>query len=99
MLGRIRDMMSPAMRIREVSANGSPYHWYLENAINGSWQSESECSLIFWNWFGKRTERYYINTLLPARGAPIMHNQDQKTTNQDEQANAVKNSTLQTDSP
>jgi hypothetical protein len=67
MLGRIRDMMSPAMRIREVSSNGTPFRWCLENAINGSWKTESDCSLFFWNWFGKRTERNYSSTLLPVR--------------------------------
>ena len=66
-LGRIRDMLSPAMRLRELSANGSPFRWYLETCVEGTWRTESESSLLFWNRFGRCTERTYTNTLLPAR--------------------------------
>jgi len=67
-LGLIRDMLGPAMRIREVSAGGTPFRWTVEHRVDGVWEKESECSLVFWNWFGKRTERFYVNTVLEERG-------------------------------
>ena len=65
--GRIRDMLSPAMRIREQLSNGNSYRWHLENQTEGEWHPESTCGLLFWNWFGRRSERLYMNTNLPIR--------------------------------
>ncbi len=65
--GRVRDMLSPAMRIREQLSSGSPYRWHLENQTDGRWHSESTCGLLFWNWFGRRSECFYMNTNLPVR--------------------------------
>lgn len=69
MLGLLRDMLSPSMRIREKLSNGTPYRWHLENFEDGVWVSESMCSLFFWNWFGTRTEKIYSNHVLPIREA------------------------------
>lgn len=66
-LGILRDMLSPAMRIRERLAGGSPYQWHLENLVDGKWVTESTWGLFLWNWFGRRSERIYINTHLPPR--------------------------------
>jgi hypothetical protein len=67
MLGLIRDMLSPSMRIRETLSNGTPYKWNLENLEDGTWVVENTCGLFFWNWFGKKTEKFYSNEALPAR--------------------------------
>jgi hypothetical protein len=67
MLGLIRDMLSPSMRIRETLSNGTPYKWNLENLEDGTWVVENTCGLFFWNCFGKKTEKFYSNEVLPAR--------------------------------
>ncbi|RBP47628.1 hypothetical protein DES53_101425 [Roseimicrobium gellanilyticum] len=67
MLGLIRDMLSPSMRIRERRSNGTPYKWTLENFEEGTWGVENTCALVFWNWFGTKTEAFYSNEVLPAR--------------------------------
>lgn len=66
-LGLVRDLLSPSMRIREFYSNGKPYKWYMELIHDGKWQVEDKTYLIFFNWFGKRTEKYYQNSILPSR--------------------------------
>jgi hypothetical protein len=66
-LGRLRDMLSPAMRIREQLSNDRSFRWHLENLVDGQWHSESTCGLIFWNWFGRRSEKLFMNCNLPIR--------------------------------
>lgn len=65
--GLIRDMLSPNMRVREKLSGGKPYSWSLEVLMDGRWVAESTCGLIFWNWFGRRSEKIYSNTNLPPR--------------------------------
>ena len=67
MSGRIRDMLSPAMRVRERLSLGVPFRWHLENLVDGSWHSESTCGLFFYPWFGTKTEKVFINTVLRPR--------------------------------
>lgn len=67
MSGRIRDMLSPAMRIREELSFGVAFRWHLENLTEGRWWSESTCGLLFYPWFGRKSEKIYSNGLLPAR--------------------------------
>lgn len=66
-LGFLRDLLSDGMRIRERLAGGSPYKWNGEVLINGTWVKEGSTSLVFWNYWGKRSERFYQNHTLPAR--------------------------------
>ncbi len=67
-LGLIRDLLSPAMRLRELRAGGSPYCWHVEMLQeDGTWQTEFTTGLVFWNYFGRRSERIYQNDVLPSR--------------------------------
>ncbi|QIF00950.1 hypothetical protein [Roseimicrobium sp. ORNL1] len=67
MLGLLRDLLSPSMRIRERLSNETPYKWTLENFEDGKWVSENTSGVFFWNRFGKKTEKVYSNEVLPAR--------------------------------
>lgn len=66
-LGLIRDLLSPTMRIRELRAGGSPYRWYMECSRDEKWVEEESCGLIFWNFLGKRSEIIYQNFILEGR--------------------------------
>ena len=70
-LGLVRDLLSPAMRIRERLAGGKPYKWLFELYHDGQWIAEEWCVLFFWNYIGKRTEKIYQNRILPARENPV----------------------------
>lgn len=70
-LGLVRDLLSPAMRIREYLAGGKLYKWAFELNQDGQWTTEECGSLFFWNYFGKRTEKIYHNSILPARENPV----------------------------
>jgi hypothetical protein len=66
-LGLARDLLSPTMRIRERCAGGKPYRWYVEYLDDAQWRAEHETVLLFWNYFGRRSERIYRNSTLPSR--------------------------------
>jgi hypothetical protein len=66
-LGLIRDLLSPTMRIRELRAGDSPYRWHMECLRNGEWVREESFALLFWNFFGKRSEKIYQNFILERR--------------------------------
>ena len=69
MTGRIRDMLSPVMRIREELSLGVAFRWHLENLKDGRWVSESTRGLFFYPWFGSKSEEIYSNNVLPPRQA------------------------------
>jgi hypothetical protein len=65
----VRDLLGPAMRLRERSSNGRPYAWALERRRSGAWQRAlGSTTAPFFNWFGRRTERVRQNHTLPVRG-------------------------------
>jgi len=67
-LGLTRDLLSPAMRLREQRAGGSAFQWHVEALqADGTWLAEATTGLLFWNYFGKRSERIYQNDVLPSR--------------------------------
>lgn len=66
-LGLLRDLLSPGMRLREQWAGGRAYRWSLEVLGNGGWQREYEMALLVWNFLGRRSERIYQNRHLPVR--------------------------------
>jgi hypothetical protein len=70
-LGYVRDLLSPAMRVRERLAGGSPYKWAIELYRDDTWETEEWVGLFFFNYFGEKTERTYQNTVLPARIDPV----------------------------
>ena len=67
LLGLIRDLLSPHMRIRELRAGNSAYRWYMESFRNRKWIVEQTTGLLFWNFFGKRSEKIYQNSTLEGR--------------------------------
>ena len=69
-LGLVRDLLSPAMRIRERLAGGEAYKWAFESYLDGKWLTEEWVGLFFWNYFGKRSEKIYQNKILPPRDNP-----------------------------
>ena len=69
-LGLARDLLSPTMRLRERYAGGSPYRWILELKKGDRWVGQETIALMFWNFFGARSERILQNTQLPARSYP-----------------------------
>ena len=66
-LGLVRDLLSLDMRIRELRAGDSPYRWHIEAFRGGTWYVEHTTGLLFWNFFGRKTERLLQNNALPRR--------------------------------
>jgi hypothetical protein len=66
-MGLARDLLRKNLRIREISTNAKPGKWILERYQNGAWKMESLSGLFLWNYFGKKTERSFVNDVLPAR--------------------------------
>lgn len=66
-LGYVQDLLGPNMRVRELCAGGEPHKWGIEILQEVQWQTEEWTGLVFWNYFGKRSERIYMNRILPAR--------------------------------
>lgn len=66
-LGLARDLLSPAMRLREFRAGGVPYRWQIQYQQGDRWQDEEEFGLLFWNYFGQRSKVVYQNDQLPSR--------------------------------
>jgi hypothetical protein len=66
-LGVARDLLSSDMRIRERRAGTGGYRWILERLDSDGWRRESETGLLFWNYFGRRSEFIYQNHQLPGR--------------------------------
>jgi len=66
-LGLVRDLLSPDMRIREIRSRGKPFRWFVESRNGPAWQVEAETGLLFFNYFGRRTERVCQNRQLPGR--------------------------------
>jgi hypothetical protein len=64
-LGFVRGLLSPGMRVRELRSGGSPYRWYVEVRRDGDWSVATENGLLFFNYFGKRSQRIYQNRHLP----------------------------------
>ncbi len=61
------ELLTKNMRIREISANSKPRKWVLEHYRDGAWKKEAVVGLLVWNYFGKKSERYYSNDTLPVR--------------------------------
>ena len=66
-LGLVRDMLSPAMRVVEQVSNEKPYKWHLESFHDGKWIREDTTGILFYNYFGKKTKNIYYNKVLPSR--------------------------------
>lgn len=62
-VGIVRDMLAPEMRLREISVDGTPSSWYLERYIDGEWEEEATTVQHAWKRSGlmKKTEVIYVN--------------------------------------
>jgi hypothetical protein len=68
-LGFVRDLLSESMRLRVCYSNGNPYRWLLESRDQNAWKVEEETGLLFWNFFGEKSEEVFQNDqLLPRSG-------------------------------
>lgn len=65
--GLVRDLLSKNMRIRVVMKNDKPVKWILEYYKDHEWYEESGVALLFFNYFGKKSERIFFNDILPPR--------------------------------
>lgn len=68
-LGLVRDLLSPAVRIRERRAAGILYHAALETQVRGRWRRRRSVTLLFYSYLGRREERLWTNTHLGPRAA------------------------------
>ncbi|HEX4342713.1 MAG TPA: hypothetical protein VH255_04945 [Verrucomicrobiae bacterium] len=66
-LALVRDLLSPHMRIREFRAGKSAYRWNMETFRDNEWHRECTTTLLFWNYFGRRSEVIFQNKTLPGR--------------------------------
>ena len=66
-MGLVRDLLSKNMGIKEYCSNGKPYKWELESLGNNIWMNEGTTRLLFWNYFGKKSQKIYFNETLPIR--------------------------------
>ncbi|HSR18378.1 MAG TPA: hypothetical protein VLM39_09850 [Ignavibacteriaceae bacterium] len=66
-MGIIRDLLTRNMRIKEYLSNNRSYKWTLQCFRENKWKDESSTGLIFWNYFGKKSEKIYFNNSLPIR--------------------------------
>jgi len=66
-LGLLRDLLSPTMRVREQCSNGKPYRWHIESFRRGQWHTEETVGLFFYNYLGSKSETIYTNKVMTAR--------------------------------
>lgn len=66
-LGPVCDLLTPDMRVVELRAGGCGYRWRMERLESGRWLVEAQTGVLFWNYFGRRSERTYQNRRLPGR--------------------------------
>ena len=83
-VGFLYDLLTSLMRVREYCAGGFPYKWSLECREGDAWVPESTTGLLFYNYFGRKTESFFQNSTLKEREDPL-------TTNQAEQDAPCKN--------
>jgi hypothetical protein len=55
------------MRLRTRHAGGRAYKWLLERVTGSEWRAEHVTGLLFFNYFGRRTETIRQNHQLSVR--------------------------------
>ncbi|HEX7151683.1 MAG TPA: hypothetical protein VF618_09365 [Thermoanaerobaculia bacterium] len=56
-----RLLLSPTRRLRVRYAAEQPYSWCVEKLVDGEWTADFTTALLFWNYFGRRSEEVYQN--------------------------------------
>ena len=65
--GLIYDLLSPGMRVIELTAGGKPYRWKMQTRANGDWHTDVTTGLLVWRIFSKKEERVLQNKAVPLR--------------------------------
>jgi len=65
--GLIYDYLTTETRLREVYSGKNPYKYIIEQRVDSHWEKEDTMGLLFFNYFGKRSEKIYQNDILPPR--------------------------------
>lgn len=71
-VGFLYDLLTPLMRVREQRAGGSAHKWTLECWRGDAWEDRGTMGLLFFRYWGKRSERIYQNHVLPLREDPLL---------------------------
>lgn len=66
-MGLVRDLLSPAMRVRVIEKGGKVSRAYFESSRDGKWRNDSSTAVFRFPFFRKKSVRYYMNERLPAR--------------------------------
>ena len=66
-MGLVRDLLSPAMRLRVVKKSGKAVQGAFEIYRQGAWQRESTTAVIGIPKLKKKDVEYYVNERLPTR--------------------------------
>ena len=64
LFGMLRDLLSKNMRILEKHAGNSVYKVIVQAWDGKSWVNEDISALIFFNYFGKRSEKIFQNNII-----------------------------------
>lgn len=70
--GFLYDSLSTLMRVREFRSGSSAYKWILECRSDDVWETEGTSGLLFYNYFGSKTEAIYQNSVIPERQDPLL---------------------------
>ncbi len=62
-------LLTPDSRLRVITSNGKPFRWLVEYFEENKWKLHEEMGLLFYNYFGKRSEFILQNNHLPPRYA------------------------------
>jgi len=65
--GMVYDYLTTDVRMIEKRSNGKPYKWTIETKEGEEWKEDQSTGLIFYNYFGMKSEKIYQNDLLPPR--------------------------------
>jgi hypothetical protein len=57
----VEALLSPDTRVRELRSGQSAYRWFVEARRGDAWHVVCENGLLFYNYFGKRSQRIYRN--------------------------------------
>lgn len=69
--GVVRDLLSPHMRLRVLSAGRTPYKFIVESWNGTTWEAEQKTASLAFNYLARRSERIYVNRHLPGRLAEV----------------------------
>ena len=66
-LNFVRTLLCPDSRLKVLTRNGKPYRWRIEINDGKEWKLDHEVGLLFFRFFGRRSEVVFQNHHLPSR--------------------------------